>query len=79
MALWSAVSNHISSYEQEDPGLEYGAAGAAGALSVVGLTAAVTHDTPAAALFGSAVAAHGGIPKVGILSLEAAESYCSRR
>jgi hypothetical protein len=49
---------------QEDQDLEHGAAGVAGALSVVGLAAAATHDTPTGALLGSAVAAHGGIPKV---------------
>ncbi len=31
---------------------------------VVGLAAAVTHDTPAAALMGSAIASHGGVPQV---------------
>ena len=49
---------------QEDQELEHGAAGAAGALSVVGLAAAITHDTPTGALLGTAVAAHGGAPKV---------------
>ena len=49
---------------QEDQDLEHGAAGAAGALLVVGLAAAATHDTPTGALLGSAVAASGGTPKV---------------
>lgn len=48
----------------EDPSLEHGAAGTSGALAVAGLAAALTHDTPPAALFGSAVASHGGVPKV---------------
>lgn len=49
----------------EDPHLGASAAGANGLLAVVGLAAAVTHDTPTAALMGSAVASHGGVPKVG--------------
>ncbi len=49
----------------EDPNLGASAAGTNGLLAVVGLAAAVTHDTPTAALMGSAVASHGGVPKVG--------------
>lgn len=48
----------------EDPRLGASAAGMRGVLAVVGLSAAVTHDTPAAALMGSAVASQGGVPKV---------------
>lgn len=49
---------------QEDQDLEHGAAGVAGALSVVGLAAAITHDMPTGAMLGSDVTAHGGVLKV---------------